>query len=80
MSSNPQRIPPHNIEAEQSVLGSMLIDKDALLEAAEILLAGDFYREAHQHIFQSVLDLSNKGEPVDLAPVLKLKNRSETYC
>jgi replicative DNA helicase len=76
MSNSTQRLPPQNLEAEQSVLGSMLIDKDALLEAAEILLADDFYRESHQHIFQSVLELSNRGEPVDLVTICEeLENK-----
>ena len=64
-----QRLPPQNIEAEQSVLDSMLIDKDALFEAAEILNVEDFYREVHQKIFESITALSNKGEPVDLVTV-----------
>ena len=64
-----QRLPPQNIEAEQSVLGSMLIDKDALFEAAEILNVEDFYREVHQKIFESITALSKKGEPVDLVTV-----------
>ncbi|NMB41192.1 MAG: replicative DNA helicase [Firmicutes bacterium] len=66
MNKTAQRLPPQNLEAEQSVLGAMLIDKEALIEAAEILVAEDFYREVHQHIFQSLLDLFDKGEPVDL--------------
>ena len=66
MSETAPRLPPQNLEAEQSVLGSMLIDKEALILVAEILAAQDFYREIHQQIFQSMLDLFNKGEPVDL--------------
>lgn len=69
MSDTAQRLPPQNLEAEQSVLGSMLIDKEAVLEAAEVLIASDFYREAHQLVFQSIVDLSNRGEPVDLVTV-----------
>lgn len=77
MNDTAQRLPPQNIEAEQSVLGSMLIDKDALLETAEIISADDFYREVHQKIFESIIDLSNKGEPVDLVTVCEeLQNRS----
>ena len=76
MENNTHRLPPQNLEAEQSVLGSMLIDKDALLEAAEILLADDFYRETHQIIFQSVVELSNRGEPVDLVTICEeLENK-----
>ena len=69
MNETAQRLPPQNIEAEQSVLGSMLIDKDALFEVAETLSAEDFYREVHQKIFESIMALSNKGEPVDLVTV-----------
>ncbi len=69
MNDNAQRLPPQNTEAEQSALGSMLIDKDALLEAAEILTPNDFYREANRLIYQSITDLSNRGEPVDLVTV-----------
>ncbi len=64
-----ERVPPQNIEAEQSVLGSMLIDKEAALEGAEILVASDFYRESHQLIFQAVVDLTDRGEPVDLVTI-----------
>ncbi len=64
-----QKLPPQNIEAEQSVLGSMLIDKDAQLEAAELLHPGDFYKDIHGQIFQAIVSLSNRGEPVDLVTV-----------
>lgn len=66
MSETAQRLPPQNLEAEQSVLGAMLIDKEALIQAAEILTPEDFYRENHQQIFRALLDLFNKGEPADL--------------
>ncbi len=65
----PQKLPPQNIEAEQSVLGSMLIDKDAQLEAAELLNPADFYKDIHGQIFQAIISLSNRGEPVDLVTV-----------
>ncbi len=69
MAESIQRLPPQNVEAEQSVLGSILIDRDALLEVAEILLPDDFYREAHRDIYQEIMSLSNKGEPIDLVTV-----------
>ena len=75
-----QKLPPQNLEAEQSVLGSMLIDKDALLEVTEILSAEDFYREVHQDIFRAIIHLSDKNEPVDLVTVceeLEKKNLLE---
>ncbi|MBC9786495.1 replicative DNA helicase [Heliobacillus mobilis] len=66
MSSLFDRLPPQNIEAEQSVLGSMLLDGDAVYKATELLKPEDFYKEAHQIIFRTLLTLSQRGEPVDL--------------
>jgi len=64
-----ERIPPQNIEAEQSVLGSMLIEKQAILRAMEILRPQDFYREAHQQIYRVMTDLFDHGQAVDLITV-----------
>ena len=61
-----ERVPPQNIEAEQSVLGSMLIDRDAIITAAEMLKPSDFYRDGHQKIFTAMLALAERNEPVDL--------------
>lgn len=60
------KVPPQSIEAEQSVLGSMIIEREAIFSAAELLRESDFYRTAHQKIFEAVISLSEKGEPVDL--------------
>lgn len=60
------RTPPHNIEAEQAVLGAILIDQDALTSASELLVPDSFYRTKHQKIFEAMLGLSDKGEPIDL--------------
>jgi len=60
------KVPPHNIEAEQSVLGSMLLDREAIMIALEILKPDDFYKEAHKEIFESIFSLFSKNEPVDL--------------
>ncbi|MDM5201566.1 replicative DNA helicase [Fictibacillus enclensis] len=60
------RIPPQNIEAEQAVLGAIFLEPEALVTASEILIPEDFYRASHQRIYQVMLDLSEKGEPVDL--------------
>lgn len=60
------RVPPQSKEAEQSVLGSMVLDKEAIFAAAEVLVEQDFYSTAHQKIFSAILSLSEKGEPVDL--------------
>ncbi|WP_070120031.1 replicative DNA helicase [Bacillus marinisedimentorum] len=63
------RTPPHNIEAEQAVLGAVFLEAAALTSASEILIPEDFYRAAHQKIYNVMLDLSEKGEPVDLVTV-----------
>jgi replicative DNA helicase len=59
------RVPPQSKEAEQSVLGSMIIDREAIFAAAELLVENDFYSTAHQRIFAAIVALSEKGEPVD---------------
>ena len=60
------KMPPQHIEAEQSVLGGILIENQAIHKVMEILTPDDFYREAHQKIFTSLLDLSERDEPGDL--------------
>ena len=75
-----ERIPPHNDEAERSVLGSALLDKDALLDVVESVTADDFYNEAHKEIFKAVTDLYKKSAPVDVLTVseeLKKRNSLE---
>lgn len=64
-----ERIPPHNLEAEQGVLGSMLLDRDAIARTVEILRPDDFYRDAHRVIFTAMIELFERGEPVDLITV-----------
>ena len=66
------KVPPHSLEAEQSVLGAMLLDKDAIAKAIDILVVDDFYREAHRIIFDAVVTLYNRAEPVDLIMVTEL--------
>lgn len=63
------RIPPQNIEAEQAVLGAIFLEPSSLTLASEILIPEDFYRTSHQKIFDAMLNLSDKGEPVDLVTV-----------
>ncbi|MBE3580262.1 MAG: replicative DNA helicase [Thermoanaerobacteraceae bacterium] len=73
-----ERLPPHSLEAEQSVLGAILLDREALLTAAEILRVEDFYREAHRVIYRTILNLESRGEVVDLLTVTEeLKRRGE---
>jgi replicative DNA helicase len=64
-----ERVPPHNVEAEESVLGSMLLSKDAIAEVLELLREEDFYRPAHRTVFRSVLDLYSHGGAVDAVTV-----------
>lgn len=64
--ADPVKIPPQNIEAEQSVLGSILLDKDAVLKVADILTAEDFYRADHAEIYSCILKLFEKRKPIDL--------------
>ena len=61
-----KRVMPHSIEAEQSVVGAMLMDKDAILTASEIISGQDFYQTAYGIIFDSMVELFNEGKPVDL--------------
>lgn len=63
------KVPPHSIEAEESVLGAMILDKDAITEVTDIIKDVDFYREAHKEIFGAIIELYNKNQPVDLVTV-----------
>ena len=72
------RVPPNNMEAEQAVLGSMLIERNAVEKAAEILRPDDFYRDAHRFIFEALLNLAERDQPVD--PIFlenELKSRQQ---
>ncbi|MGW2155530.1 replicative DNA helicase [Nonomuraea sp. NPDC001699] len=72
------RTPPHNIEAEQSVLGGMLLSKDAIADVVEILRSDDFYRPAHQMVYEVITDLYGRGEPADAVTVFdELQKRGE---
>lgn len=64
------RVPPNNMEAEQSVIGAMLLDKNAISTASEILRGEDFYKESHRLIFETILELYDKDEPVDLVTLV----------
>lgn len=63
------RVPPQDVEAEQSVLGSMLLSKDAIADVVETTRGGDFYRPAHETVYETVLDLYSRGEPADAITV-----------
>ena len=64
--ADPIKIPPQNTEAEQSVLGSILMDKDAIIKVADILKPEDFYREDHATIYRCILKLFEKRKPIDM--------------
>lgn len=72
----PEKITPQNIEAEQSLLGSLLIDKDAIIRVADLVRAEDFYKESHKTIYEAMLELFSKHEPIDL---LSLTSRLEEH-
>ena len=67
-----KRVLPHSVEAEQSVIGAMLMDKDAIIAASEIITASDFYQQQYGIMFECMVELFNEGAPVDL---ITLQNR-----
>ena len=77
MESIMGRIPPHSMEAEQSVLGAMMVNKEAINTAVEIIRPDDFYKEANKEIFEAIISLFNRNEPVDLITLTEeLKRRT----
>ncbi len=70
------RLPPQNVEAEQSVLGAMLLDRDAVLRCLELLSEADFYREGHRRIFRAVAALAESGEAADVITVAEELRRN----
>jgi replicative DNA helicase len=74
--TRPERVPPHNLEAEESVLGSMMLSAEAIASVVEIVQAEDFYRTAHRNIYETILSIYARGEPVDAITVVEdLKRR-----
>ncbi len=71
------RLPPQNIEAEQSVLGAVLLENEALASVVEILAPDDFYKDSHRKIFLAMLDLYKKNEPIDLITLTEQLGRRE---
>jgi replicative DNA helicase len=72
------RRPPQDIAAEQSVLGGMMLSKDAIADVVEVLRGNDFYRPAHELVFEAILDLYGRGEPADAVTVsAELTKRGE---
>ena len=72
------RVPPQNVEAEMSVLGGMMLSKDAIADVIEILRSADFYRPAHASVYEVVIELFGRGEPADAVTVgAELKKKGE---
>src|ERR671916_2557362 len=70
------RVPPHNLEAEESLLGAMLLTKDAIVAATEVgVSADDFHKPAHGHVFSAIVELYGAGEPVDPVTVAEALRR-----
>ena len=69
------KIPPHDIDAEQSVLGAMLLDREAIAQISRFLNPRDFYMESHSSIFEAMLELDESGIPADLVTVTDLLRR-----
>ncbi|HTY54646.1 MAG TPA: replicative DNA helicase [Candidatus Binataceae bacterium] len=75
-----RRVPPQNLEAEESVLGAILLENEAINQAVETLSADDFYREAHRTLFRAMVELSDRNQPVDaitLTDALRAKGKLE---
>jgi replicative DNA helicase len=76
MPTSSVRVPPHSYEAEESVLGSLLIDKNAMIKIADWLVAHDFYKDKHRVIYQCMMELYEKSEPIDVLSVVnRLKEK-----
>lgn len=71
------KVPPHSLEAEQSVLGGIIIDNEAINRVLELLRPGDFYKEAHQRIFGAMISLFERGEPLDLVTLANELKKSK---
>src|SRR5580765_1357008 len=80
LEDNLRKVPPQNLEAESSVLGGILLENEAVNQVLELLRPEDFYRESHRKIFRSMIEITDRSEPVDLITLsefLKSKNELE---
>ena len=77
LTSMIERLPPHSIEAEEAVLGSLLIDPDAIFEVSSFLRPDAFYRASNRLVFEAILDLSDRREPIDLITLTEELRRRE---
>ena len=71
------KLPPQNIEAEQAVLGAVLLDNTVLPRVIEVLQPEDFYRNSHRRIYQAMLDLFEKSETIDLITILEMLDQKK---
>ncbi|OIN98508.1 replicative DNA helicase [Candidatus Desantisbacteria bacterium CG1_02_38_46] len=72
-----EKIPPQNLEAEISVLGSMMLEKESILKVIEILNEEDFYKDAHREIYRAIASLYDRGEPIDLVTLANELRKGE---
>lgn len=80
MPELPDKLPPQNTEAEQCLLGCLMLDKDAIVKVIDLIKAEDFYKNSHQDVYQAMAELFERSEPIDILSVsarLKEKNRLE---
>jgi replicative DNA helicase len=75
--TRPERVPPHNVEAEESVLGSMMLSAEAIASVVEVVHPDDFYRPAHQRVYRAMLGIYGRGEPVDAITVVEELKRTQ---
>jgi len=75
--TRPERVPPHDVEAEESVLGSMMLSSEAIAEVVEVVKEEDFYRPAHQRIYRATLNLYGRGDPVDAVTTVDELRRTD---
>ena len=75
--AGPGRVPPHNLQAEESLLGAMLLNRDAIADALQTCSADDFYKPAHGHVFEAIHALYSQGEPADTVTVADELRRAD---
>src|SRR3989344_1184339 len=74
--TNPLKVPPQDLDAEMSVLGALMLDKNAIVKIADTLKPADFYDPRHQKIYETIINLFAKSQPIDLLTVAsKLKEK-----
>ena len=74
------RIPPHSLEAEMALLGSIMLRPDAIYEVLDIVSPQSFYFEKHRTVYDTMLELFNKGNPIDLLSLSSRLKEREKFC